>query len=210
MTLRSRGGDLGEEGLIAALLQGRDPPRHGDHGVASIRRPARSAIEAAGQVLVAAPVLGRPDMAAAGQLDIVIGRAGRGDRSLPAAVRRRWAAAPSRPEPIRSPPRPSRSPTISCSAAPSRRWARRSRWSAATASAAEAFYDVMTDGLFSAPAYKVYGRIISTRAYDQLGVTAVLGLKDCQSGARGRRGRRRAAADRQCLARPSDRRGRPW
>ena len=41
-----------------------------------------------------------------------------------------------------------------------------------------AFYEVMTDGLFSAPAYKVYGNIIVKQLYDQAGFTTALGLKD--------------------------------
>jgi 3-hydroxyisobutyrate dehydrogenase-like beta-hydroxyacid dehydrogenase len=44
--------------------------------------------------------------------------------------------------------------------------------------APQVFYDVLSDGLFAAPAYKVYGRIIAERAYDQVGFTANLGLKD--------------------------------
>ena len=40
------------------------------------------------------------------------------------------------------------------------------------------FNDVLTDGLFAAPAYKVYGGIIAREAYDQAGFTTRLGLKD--------------------------------
>jgi 3-hydroxyisobutyrate dehydrogenase-like beta-hydroxyacid dehydrogenase len=36
----------------------------------------------------------------------------------------------------------------------------------------------MVDGLFSAPAYRVYGDIIADEKYDQVGFTAALGLKD--------------------------------
>ena len=38
--------------------------------------------------------------------------------------------------------------------------------------------DVLTDGLFAAPAYKVYGKIIAEEAYDNVGFTTRLGLKD--------------------------------
>jgi 3-hydroxyisobutyrate dehydrogenase-like beta-hydroxyacid dehydrogenase len=41
-----------------------------------------------------------------------------------------------------------------------------------------AFYDVMTDGLFAAPSYKVYGNIIAKQAYATAGFTTALGLKD--------------------------------
>ena len=40
------------------------------------------------------------------------------------------------------------------------------------------FYEVFTDGLFSSPAYKVYGNIIVKELYEQVGFTAALGLKD--------------------------------
>ena len=37
---------------------------------------------------------------------------------------------------------------------------------------------MFTDGLFSAPAYKVYGNIIAKELYDQVRFTTALGLKD--------------------------------
>ena len=40
------------------------------------------------------------------------------------------------------------------------------------------FYDVMTDGLFNCSAYKVYGKIIVDESYAKVGQMAVLGLKD--------------------------------
>src|SRR5439155_26377137 len=39
-------------------------------------------------------------------------------------------------------------------------------------------YDVMTEGLFSAPAYKVYGRIMVDESYERAGSTIALNLKD--------------------------------
>jgi 3-hydroxyisobutyrate dehydrogenase-like beta-hydroxyacid dehydrogenase len=42
----------------------------------------------------------------------------------------------------------------------------------------DVFYKVMTEGLFSATAYKVYGKIIANQDYDTVGVTAEIGLKD--------------------------------
>ena len=42
----------------------------------------------------------------------------------------------------------------------------------------QVFYDVMTEGLFAAPAYKVYGKLMVDQAYDKPGFTAALGLKD--------------------------------
>jgi hypothetical protein len=37
---------------------------------------------------------------------------------------------------------------------------------------------VLTEGLFAAPAYKIYGEIIVDESYDNVGVTALIGLKD--------------------------------
>src|SRR5262249_17489644 len=42
----------------------------------------------------------------------------------------------------------------------------------------QVFYDVMTEGLFAAPAYKVYGKLMVDSSYDKPGFTTRLGLKD--------------------------------
>ncbi len=42
----------------------------------------------------------------------------------------------------------------------------------------EILNEVLTEGLFGAPAYQVYGKIIVDEAYDGVGFTAELGLKD--------------------------------
>ncbi|MBN9023616.1 MAG: NAD(P)-dependent oxidoreductase, partial [Rhizobiales bacterium] len=45
--------------------------------------------------------------------------------------------------------------------------------------AGEAFYEILTDGLFAAPAYKTYGRMIADKAYfGAAGFAATTGLKD--------------------------------
>ena len=72
---------LAPGGLRDSLPSGAIHVAMGTHGVAAVRTLAAAHAEA-GQVLVAAPVLGRPDMAASGQLGIV-----------PAARRRPWSAA---------------------------------------------------------------------------------------------------------------------
>ena len=46
-------------------------------------------------------------------------------------------------------------------------------------SAAPAFLEILTDGLFAAPAYKIYGKIIAEKGYfGDPGFTATTGLKD--------------------------------
>jgi hypothetical protein len=42
----------------------------------------------------------------------------------------------------------------------------------------QVFQDVMTEGLFSAPAYKVYGQKMVDESYDQVGSPITVGLKD--------------------------------
>ena len=42
----------------------------------------------------------------------------------------------------------------------------------------EQFLDVMLQGLFGAPAYKVYGKMIVDKAWVGHGATAIIGLKD--------------------------------
>src|SRR5580765_4255292 len=59
-------------GLCASLPKGAIHVAMGTYGVAAIRALAEAHAKA-GQTLVAAPVLGRPDLAASGQLGIVSG-----------------------------------------------------------------------------------------------------------------------------------------
>jgi 3-hydroxyisobutyrate dehydrogenase-like beta-hydroxyacid dehydrogenase len=132
---------------------------------------------AAGQVLVAAPVLGRPDLAASGQLGIVA--AGQEDavrrcEPLLQAIGRRTFVAGTVPE-----------------AATAIKLANNLVLGCAMVAMAEGFslirkygvepqvlYDVMTEGLFSAPAYKGYGKTMVDQTYDRVGSPITVGLKD--------------------------------
>jgi len=42
----------------------------------------------------------------------------------------------------------------------------------------QVLYDVMTEGLFSAPAYKGYGKTMVDRSWDNVGSPITVGLKD--------------------------------
>jgi 3-hydroxyisobutyrate dehydrogenase-like beta-hydroxyacid dehydrogenase len=148
----------------------------GTYGVAAIRTLA-AAHRDAGQFLVAAPVLGRPDLAASGQLGIVT--AGPDDaveRSKPALemIGRRIFHAGGEPE-----------------AATVVKLANNLVLGAAMIAMAEGFslirkygvdpqvlYDVMTEGLFAAPAYKGYGKTMVDQTYDNVGSPITVGLKD--------------------------------
>jgi 3-hydroxyisobutyrate dehydrogenase-like beta-hydroxyacid dehydrogenase len=148
----------------------------GTHGV-GIVRALTAAHAAAGQTLVAAPVLGRPDAAASGQLGIVAaGPAEALQRCKPLfdVIGRRTFEAGASPD-----------------AATSIKLANNFMLGCAVQAMGEAYslvrrfgvapqvlHDVMTEGLFSAPAYKVYGRIMADEAYDNVGFTTRLALKD--------------------------------
>ncbi|HXD39398.1 MAG TPA: NAD(P)-dependent oxidoreductase [Ramlibacter sp.] len=167
---------LGPAGVRNSLDAGAIHLVMGTHGV-DIVRTLTSAHAAAGQVLVAAPVLGRPDAAASGQLGIVA--AGPAEallrcRPLFDRIGKRVFEAGAQPE-----------------AATSVKLANNFVLGCALQAMAEAFslvrktggdpqvlYEVMTEGLFAAPAYKVYGRLMVDQAFEQAGFTTRLALKD--------------------------------
>ena len=149
----------------------------GTYGVATIRSLA-DAHTRAGQVLVAAPVLGRPDLAASGQLGIVAaGPAESVKRCEPllGVIGRRTFLSGTKPE-----------------SATAIKLANNMVLGAAIVAQAEAFslvrkygvapqvmYEVMTEGLFAgAPAYKGYGKTMVDETYDKVGSPVQVGLKD--------------------------------
>ena len=89
----------GPGGLIEALPAGGVHVVMGTHGVATVKALA-AAHAKAGQTLVSAPVLGRPEAVTAGRLGIIAA----GPPEALAKARRSstpWAGAPSRPGPSR-------------------------------------------------------------------------------------------------------------
>ena len=163
-------------GLVQALPKGAIHMVMGTHGVDVIRRIGASHAEA-GQILVAAPVLGRPDVAAAGQLGIVVaGPSAAVDRCRPllAAMGRRSFEAGTDPVAATS-IKVTNNFVLGCAIeAMGEAFSLVRKYGVAP----EVLYEVMTDGLFSAPAYKIYGKIIVEQSYDRVGQKALLGLKD--------------------------------
>ncbi len=148
----------------------------GTHSVATVQMLAASHAQAK-QQMVSAPVLGRPDAAAAGQLMIVAGGPAEavqrceplfqlmGRRTFQAGPKQEGAAA------IKL----SNNFVLGCAIeAMGEAFSLVRKYGVAPT----VLYDVMTEGLFAAPAYKVYGKIIVDEAYDKAGFTALLGLKD--------------------------------
>ncbi|MBP1598161.1 MAG: hydroxyhydroquinone dehydrogenase BtdL [Acidobacteria bacterium] len=167
---------LDSGGIRASMPAGGIHLAMGTHGIATIRALAAAHAETK-QVLVAAPVLGRPDLAATGQLGIVAAgppEAVTQCEPLFKVMGRQTLEAGPIPE-----------------SALAIKLANNFLLGCAIEAMAEAFslvrkygvapevlYHVMTEGLFSAPAYRVYGKIIVDESYDKPGFTTLLGLKD--------------------------------
>ena len=167
---------LGGGGVRDSLAPGAVHLCMGTHSVAAIQ--ALSAAHAqANQKMVCAPVLGRPDAAAAGQLGIVAG--GPADavkrcEPLFQVIGRRTFEAGAKQE-----------------GAAAIKLSNNFVLGAAIEAMGEAFslvrkygvmpqvlFDVMTDALFASPAYKIYGKIIVDESYDKAGFMTLQGLKD--------------------------------
>jgi len=164
-------------GMRDSLAPGAIHLAMGTYGVHAIRSLAKAHAEAK-QILVAAPVLGRPDLAASGQLGIVpAGPPEAVERCTPLlqVMGRRIFPAGTAPE-----------------AATAIKLANNGVLGAAMIAMAEAFslvrkynvapqvfYDVMTEGLFAgAPAYTGYGKTMVDSTYDRVGSPVTVGLKD--------------------------------
>jgi 3-hydroxyisobutyrate dehydrogenase-like beta-hydroxyacid dehydrogenase len=165
------------EGLCDSLPKGAIHLAMGTYGVAAIRTLA-AAHHDAGQVLVAAPVLGRPDLAATGQLGIVA--AGPEDALRTCApllqlMGRKTFEAGILPE-----------------SATAIKLANNMLLGCAMVAMAEGFslvrgfdvppatfYEVLAQGLFSgSPAYTGYGKTMVDESWDRAGSPVTVGLKD--------------------------------
>jgi 3-hydroxyisobutyrate dehydrogenase-like beta-hydroxyacid dehydrogenase len=167
---------FGKGGLCDSLPPGAIHLAMGTYGIGTIRALA-AAHAAAGQTLVAAPVLGRPDLAASGQLGIVSGGADEAVRRcepLFTIIGRLRFHAGTEPE-AASAIKLANNLVLGCAIqAMGEAFSLVRKYGVMP----QVFYDVMTDGLFSAPAYKVYGKIIVDESYDRAGSTIALNLKD--------------------------------
>jgi hypothetical protein len=167
---------LGPRGLCESMPKGTIHLIMGTHGVAVVR-----ALEArhreAGQTLVAAPVLGRPDLAATGQLGIVVGgppeAVARCNDLLQKMGKRIFAAGP-KPESATA-IKLANNAVLGCAmVAMAEGFALVRKYDVAP----QVFQDVMTEGLFASTAYKVYGQKMVDESYDQVGSPIHVGLKD--------------------------------
>jgi len=164
------------DGLLQSLPRGGIHICSGTHSVAIIRRLEAAHAET-GQVLLAAPMLGRPDVVASGQAGLVIGghpeSVAHCRPVFEAIGRRTFEAGPS---PVAATAiKIANNFVLGCAIeAMGEGFSLIRKYDVLP----EVFQDVMTDGLFAAVAYKVYGKIIVDQSYDRVGQMAVLGLKD--------------------------------
>ncbi len=163
-------------GLLQSLPAGCVHICAGTHGVHLVRRIG-AAHAKAGQIMVASPMLGRPEAVSSGQAGIVVGgppEALARCRPLIEAMARRVFEAGADPAAAAA-IKIANNFVLGCAIeAMGEGFSLIRKYGVVP----QVFYDVMTDGLFSAPAYKVYGKIIVDEAYETVGQMAVLGLKD--------------------------------
>jgi 3-hydroxyisobutyrate dehydrogenase-like beta-hydroxyacid dehydrogenase len=167
---------LGPGGVCDSLPAAGIHMMMGTHGPAAVAACA-ARHESRGQTGVATPVLGRPDMAAAGQLGIIIGgpeAAAQSCKPVIDVVARRVFAAGDKPE-YAAIVKLANSLVLACAIE-----AMGEGFSLVRKYGVDAgiLYDVMTEGLFAAPAYKGYGKLIAEEDYGTVGFTVALGLKE--------------------------------
>jgi len=166
----------GDNGLIPHMPKTCIHMASGTHGVAAINT-ANADHANAGQTFMACPVLGRPDLAAEGLLKLVPA----GPSSALNRVRELFDVIGQQTFEAGTSPQ----------AAAAVKIANNFMLGCAIENMGEAlslveklgvepelFFQVMTQGLFAAPAYQIYGRFIVDKSWDSHGATAVIGLKD--------------------------------
>jgi 3-hydroxyisobutyrate dehydrogenase-like beta-hydroxyacid dehydrogenase len=166
----------GPGGLLESLPQGGIHICAGTHSVAAIQNVKKLHADA-GQILIATPMLGRPELVASGTAGMVVA----GDKNAIARCRPLFEAIPRRtfeagPDPVAAAAiKIANNFVLGCAIeAMGEGFALIRKYGVVP----DVFLDVMTDGLFACSAYKIYGKIIAERRYLPAGQRAVLGLKD--------------------------------
>lgn len=168
----------GDGGLLESMADGVIHMAMGTHGVNQIRQVNRAHLDL-GQVFIAAPVLGRPDLAATGQLSIV--PAGPPDavknmRPLFEAMGKQIFEAGEDPK-TSTAVKIANNFMIGCAI---EMMGEAFSLVRKLGVSPQLFFEVMTKGLFDAPTFNVYGSMIAEERWDSYGATAVIGLKDAE------------------------------
>jgi len=168
--------------LDSGLLDAMDPGTvHVNHSTISVALARELAEEHAkrGLEYVAAPVFGRPDVAAAGKLNILVaGKSSAVEKARPlleAMSAKLWPMgdAPERANVVKI-----AGNFILATAIES--MAEASALTRAYDVSAADFLDVMTNTLFASPAYQGYGKLIAEERFKPAGMKLPLGLKDVE------------------------------
>jgi 3-hydroxyisobutyrate dehydrogenase-like beta-hydroxyacid dehydrogenase len=163
-------------GLLDAMDKGTVHVNHATISVALAKELAEEHTKR-GLDYVAAPVFGRPDMAAAAKLNILVaGKASAIDR-----VRPLLDAMGSRLWPLGDAPERANVAKIAGNfmlAAAIESMAEATALTRAHGVSAADFLEVMTNTLFAAPAYQGYGKMIAEQRFKPAGFTLPLGYKD--------------------------------
>jgi 3-hydroxyisobutyrate dehydrogenase-like beta-hydroxyacid dehydrogenase len=163
-------------GLVESLPRGGIHICAGTHSVACIAE-LKERHGKAGQILLATPMLGRPEIVLSGQAGMVLAGAKPSlDRCRPlfaAIARRTFDGGPNAVAAAAI--KIANNFVLGCAIeAMGEGFALVRKYDVTP----DVFLDVMTDGLFACSAYKVYGKIIAEQRYQPAGQRAVLGLKD--------------------------------
>jgi 3-hydroxyisobutyrate dehydrogenase-like beta-hydroxyacid dehydrogenase len=164
------------DGLLKALPKAGIHICAGTHSVTIIQSLKKVHADAE-QVLIATPMLGRPEVVASGQAGMVLGGAKESlDRCRPlfdAIARRAFEAGA---DPVAAAAiKIANNFVLGCAIeAMGEGFALTRKYNVVP----DVFYDVMTDGLFACSAYKIYGKLIAEERYLPAGQRAILGLKD--------------------------------
>lgn len=165
-----------QSGLLDNLERGAVHVPMGTHSVAALTE-VNGTHEQAGQILVACPVLGRPEAVSSGQAGLVpAGPKDSVEKLTPLfdVIGRKAFNAGSNPAGAAA-VKLANNMVLGCALqAMAEGFALTRKFGVDPV----VFNEVLTEGLFAAPAYKAYGAIISTENYDQVGFTVRLGLKD--------------------------------
>jgi 3-hydroxyisobutyrate dehydrogenase-like beta-hydroxyacid dehydrogenase len=168
---------VGRGGLCASLPEGAIHMASGTYGIATIRA-LEAAHAKAKQTLIAVPVLGRPDLAASGQLGLVPAgpqEALRRCEALFKLMGRRIFYAGSKPESA-SAIKLANNAVLGCAITALGEGLSLVRKHGVEA---KVLYEVMTEGLFAgAPAYVGYGKTMVDESYHKVGSPITIGMKD--------------------------------
>jgi 3-hydroxyisobutyrate dehydrogenase-like beta-hydroxyacid dehydrogenase len=167
---------LGEGGLIAHLPKGAIHLSMSTISVALSKRLARAHAQA-GQRYIAAPVFGRPDMAAAAKLFIVAG----GDPATIDACQPLFRAMGQKTFPIGAEPSAANLVKLSGNFLMASAIEALGEAVALIGKAGidrRAYIELLTSSIFDAPAYKTYGGLIAQGKFEPAAFAAPLGYKD--------------------------------